>query len=323
MSIEQQLDDQKFIAWLERAAGVSRDDDEPFNLYVADRCARCGSTELENSEGTGDVVCIVCGVVRSKRSVSCDNGNAVAQHRREATLLDERDAKRARNSENDKRSYGQSYQRQYHFNERIAARQNLEPRVPLEDLRRIERVVRYVLGVDDSTQLDPRLLSSELIQGACKALDDRCFTSCGRKIGVYAERWLQIRYYLITGRTERLAEEPHGSRWDIKWMSDREVMAARRLFKKLSQSFDELYYKPSARHTTKDNYTSASAHAYARHNMLQLDFVIRYITLALFGEARYEELRTEFCFPLNRSEKAMSRLATMMTEIVEHADKKI
>lgn len=169
----------------------------------------------------------------------------------------------------------------------------------------------------DTAVLVPELLPPELIKQACK------FLFAKKKASILCERWLQIRYYLVTGNTERVGTDREDARWDIEWMGWNEVAACRVLFRELAACFDELYYRPSAKLTTKDNYIKPNGGEDARHNMLQLDYVIPHIIYILFGKERYEQLRTSYCFPLNpRSPKALSKLDRMFKRILAHYNAK-
>lgn len=299
-------DEQLLLGWLQRATGANNDFVE--DIFEPPRCARCGSTALQGVGDSGDIVCVACGVLcNDGRAISADDGVAQSQHRRGADLLDERQAKRARNADDDKHHGQQLYQRAYHFNERIAARNNVEPRVPLSALRIIDRVLHYVLSASYSREQ----LTPETIQLCCRALQPL-------GLHVYAERWLQIRYYCVTGRTERRFNESEHPQWDIQWLKNDEVHRMRWYFKKLAQCFDELYYRPSSRFTRKDLHVMRSRHTDARHNILQLNYMIQTITRISEGEQRYQELRTDFCFPVNRSPKARAKLNRMMETIVYH-----
>lgn len=311
--------------WLARAsdAGLAVFEDKSATESIADNatrlsCVACGSLEIVATRYDSGAVCRRCGVVSEAARISADDGLAVARHRREPDLLDEQLAqlKRARNSKDDRRRTQQSYQRQYHFNERMAARQNTEPRVGSDDLRLIGDLLRCVLGIEEK-EIDARLLVPELIKQCCKALFPK------KKASILCERWLQIRYFLITGNRERVGSHLEHREWDVEWMRWNEVAACRSLFKELARCFDELYYRPSAKRTTKDSYVKPNEGEDARHNMLQLDYVIPHLIYMLFGRERYEELKTPFCFPLNpRSPKALSKLDRMFKSILAHYNAK-
>lgn len=320
-------DEQKLLDWLRRA-----DDAAPAtqaarninnNIYSNVACTRCASTKLCIAQDR--VVCENCAAVNGD-TICFTGDDGTLKKRGTKRVCDDNYNNRGATKQDKQRSASkQCYQRQYHWNEKIAARQNLEPRIPRDDLHRIERVVCWLCNVDTREQLNIDDLTPELLQAVCKALDDKNINNdvnTARWMGMYAERWLQIRYYLVTGCYERRAQEPPDSRWDIKWLSGSECLKARRLFRHLSQAFDELYYKPSSRFTRKNNYMPTSSHSNARHNMLQLDYIGRYIILAITDEKRYYELSTDFCFPLNRSDKALKKLNDMLEEMVNLLEKK-
>jgi hypothetical protein len=305
-------DEQLVLDWLARAA-------DAFQLSAravepAGRTCNCCGAPFSVARYTHhDIVCSGCGAVwDGGRSVSADDGAAAMHRRSEPTLLDEHDARHASNLKHDRRVAHQSYQRQYHFNERIAARQNVEPRIPARILRLLGLATRFALGVPRNARLRPGQLTPQLLQSVARAFKPV-------KLDIYAERWVQLRYYLLTGRTERAsAGEPDGAAWDLEWYKDSEWPELRRLFRLLAQCFDELFYRPSTRFTTKDYRVVTSKHSDARHNILQLNYMIQRITLAALGRERYDELRTEWCFPTSRSPKARAKLDRMFSLMCAH-----
>jgi len=311
-------DDERLIVnWLKRRRdGTSVRALAYDEVFAARRCANdaCGAALYAARYHGDDLVCRHCGALwDGGRTVSADDGAARAARRSELSIVGEdgaADAKRPRRAEDDRRVGHQSYQRCYHFNERLAARQNVEPRIPLRVLRLFGVAVRYVLGVDARRPLPRARLTPGLLQSVCRAFRPL-------KVVAHAERWLQLRYYLVTGRTERIHDPavPEHPRWDIPWLRDDERHKLRGAFKQRAQRFDELYYRPSSRFTTKDLRVAASQHGDARHNMLQLNYMIQRLSSEVLGEARARELRTEFCFPTSRSPKARARLDRMYAEL--------
>jgi hypothetical protein len=308
-------DEQLLLSWLARASDAFG---SPIAVDAAPRtCNCCGASFALARYTHHDIVCSVCGAVwDGGRSVSADDGAAAMQRRAEPTLLDEHDALHAVNLKHDRRVAHQSYQRQYHFNERIAARQNVEPRIPPRILRLLGLATRFVLGVSRNARLRARDLSPQLLASVARAFKPI-------KLDIYAERWVQLRYWLVTGRTERTGgAEPEDERWDLKWYADSEWPELRRMFRLLAQCFDELFYRPSTRFTTKDLRVNTSRHVDARHNILQLNYMIQRITLAALGRARYDELRTEWCFPTSKSPKARAKLDRMFALMCAHLEEK-
>ncbi len=96
-----------------------------------------------------------------------------------------------------------------------------------------------------------------------------------------------------------------------------EIHAIRQLFKQLAQIWDQLFYKPSSRATTKDNYTPASTHARARHNIPQLNYMIRQLVVMQLGVERAASLKMDYCFPLKPAKRTLAQLNAMMGEMVE------
>lgn len=316
LSDEQLLDD-----WLRRAADAELQPLSYKDALIPPGCDNCGKTKFVTNSTSGDVVCDGCGALMyGGRAVSADDGAAHAGHRREQDMDDEAKADRATDAEHDRRrSAHQSYQRCYHFNERIAARQNNEPRIPPNVLELFDFATRFVLGMDATQKYRLDQLSPELLQQVCRAFKPL------HRLDTHAERWLQLRYYLVTGRRDRVfkdGQEVEHSEWDIKWMRDQEIKTMQWLFKQLAQCFDELYYRPSSRYTTKDLRVVRSRHQDARHNILQLNYLIQQITLIMLGRDRFDELRTEFCFRTNRGARAKMRLDRMMSSMVSRLNKK-
>jgi hypothetical protein len=306
-------DEQLLLAWLQRA---SKDGDDPRNDCPSDRfraCVNCGAPITSARYSGDDLVCACASVYDGGRAVSADDGVARAQCRAEASVLSEISVKRNVNAAADRRISHQSYQRCYHFNERIAARQNNEPRIPELELRVFTAAVRYVLGIRAPRRIPRHLLTPHLLTSVLRAFKPLKPRN-GASLDHYAERWVQLRYYIITGRRERKfvngREEEHPL-WDMPWMTGAEMHQWRVLFKRLAQSFDELFYRPSTRFTTKDLYWRRSEHADARHNILQLNYMIQRIAQRTMSTSRYDELKIEYCFPTSRSPKARARLDRM------------
>jgi hypothetical protein len=208
----------------------------------------------------------------------------------------------------------QPYQRKYHFNERIKMRNNTEPRIPLEALLLIRLAVLAQLPL----VYVPDDINNAVVQRACRAFPG---------LYAYAERWLQVRYFMLTGLQEYDPAVPY----DIPQLSMRQAVAMHDLFVQIGCVFDELLYLSSAkehRRTKKDNkygnrkpdYTKRNGKPgfhLRRHNIMQYNYIIHQLTLLLFGERAYHEMRTEFCFPLHRSDGALKRLNRMMGVICE------
>jgi len=192
----------------------------------------------------------------------------------------------------------QPYRRLYHFNERIKMRNNVEPRIPLQALLLIRRLVLsrlpdYVLPDD---------ITAELVQAACRAIHG---------LYPYAERWLQIRYFILTGR--RTNEPGSTMLYDIPLLSDRQTDQLGWYFQRVSRAFDEIFYLSSKNTTIKDNVWGRPPEEtkLARHNLMQYNYVLHQGILACFGVEEYIRLRTEFCFPLHKTDAALKKLNVM------------
>jgi hypothetical protein len=128
-------EEQYLLEWLERAAALSIVNSvEAISYEEATRkhvCEHCHSSRgYKSCHITGDCVCVDCGaLLNGGRIVSCDDGRARAKHEREIDDYEQEHAEHANNANKDRaRGKFQSYRRGYHFNERLAARQNHEPR---------------------------------------------------------------------------------------------------------------------------------------------------------------------------------------------------
>lgn len=317
MSVEQQ-DEQLLFDWLRRA-NATASPPEPDRIR---RCDNCATPILSARYSGSDLVCDCGAVYDGGRVISADDGAAHAQSRSEPSVVTEVCVRRNANALADRKSVHQSYQRCYHFNERIAARQNAEPRIPELELRVFSLAVRYVLGLHPRgrRRIPIRLLTPSLLQSVLHAFKP-LKPAGGASFDHYAERWVQLRYYLVTGRRARKfvhgIEQEHPD-WDLPWFRGDEMHNFRVLFKQLAQAFDELYYRPSRRFTTKDNSCAPSSHRDARHNMLQLNYMIQRIARRTLSPERYAELKMDFCFPVSDSPKARARLDRMYDEMEAH-----
>lgn len=311
-------DEQLLFSWLQRAC-----DGAPKNDLISDLfrcCDRCGAPITQARYSNNDLVCSCAAVYDGGRVISADDGAARIQCRSEPSVINEISTRRNANAAADRRIAHQSYQRCYHFNERIAARQNLEPRIPDLELSVFTSAVHYVLGIPRHRRIPISLLTPVLLQSVLRAFKP-LKPKNGASLDHYAERWVQLRYYIITKRKERCFErglEQEHPDWDLPWMRDNETHQLRVVFKQLAQCFDELFYRPSTRFTTKDYRCVPSEHTDARHNMLQLNYMIQRIAEATMTPERYEELRIDYCFPTSRSPKARARLDRMYSQMEEH-----
>lgn len=198
----------------------------------------------------------------------------------------------------------QPYHRKYHFNERIKLRNNNEPRIPLYPLLVIRRLVLAKLAL----VFMPDDITADLVQSACHAITG---------LYPYAERWLQIRYFILTGRR---ANEPGAtSMHDIPLLTVRQADQLGFYFQRVSQAFDEIFYRSSKNKTVKDNVWGKpnEEQQFARHNMMQYNYVFHQGTLSCFGVEEYIRLRTEFCFPLHKTAATLGKLNTMHALICE------
>jgi len=206
----------------------------------------------------------------------------------------------------------QQYRRKYHLNERIKMRNNTEPRIPPEDLLQIRMIILARLPM----LVLPDDIDSAAVNTACRAL--------GQRFMPYAERWLQVRYFILTGRLEN----DTNVQYDIPPLEPDHIEEISLYFAAIERGFDKLLYLSSdSRRTLKDNYCGRpgptrgkpgvdyEAPKHARHNLMQYNHVLHTATLACFGADEYRRLRTEFCFPLHKSQSALDNLNQMMEAI--------
>lgn len=217
--------------------------------------------------------------------------------------------KREKNNPNHKFYHYQAYKRVYHFNERLKMRNNVEPRIPIDALLKIRVLVLAQLPL----YYAPDDINSERVQIACRAIP---------ALYKYAERWLQVRYFILLGELEY--KEQLEQLYDIPNLTLAQQVQMSELFKEIEQVFDDaLYVSSTKRQTKKDNqYGKRKAdfmrrdgrpgYKLARHNLMQYNYVIHEITLILFGPEEYYRLRTDFCFPLHKSSSALIKLNNMM-----------
>lgn len=159
------------------------------------------------------------------------------------------------------------YNRQYHFNERLAQRNAVDPRVP--------RHILHELGTHYGRQgIDTALLDSHDI---CRELRKRGYKK-------YCERWVQIKYRLTTEdlseledyEEEALLRIKPGDRqctdfpyfWRHQWLDDEAVFAFRFYFAKVSETFDKMFFKAGKRYTSKCYAFNNPTAKHARHNLV-------------------------------------------------------
>jgi hypothetical protein len=144
--------------------------------------------------------------------------------------------------------------------------------------------------------------------------------NCTLRIVLTAFR--QIRYFILTGRQVYDPTLPY----DIPQITSQQAHKMCQLFVRIERVFDDQLYLSSAkpnRRTIKDNkfgklpsdYTKRNGkpgYYLKRHNIMQYNYIIHQLVLILFGEETYFQLRTDFCFPLHKSDGALDRLNSMM-----------
>jgi hypothetical protein len=114
----------------------------------------------------------------------------------------------------------------------------------------------------------------------------------------YAERWVQIKYFLVERKLERglqafhyagsgssvtMAAKDEEKYWSDPWLPDWLIYAFQRLFADASRVFDELFYKSTEKpekRTRKDMvYGKPKSATLSRHNFLHYNYVFQQLHL--------------------------------------------
>lgn len=215
-------------------------------------CTLCRDTDTcALDTKTGALVCIGCGCVVDEHydwPVNSYRTPSYAQYRRFQA-----------------RNYI-PYNRLYHFNERLAQRNAVDPRVP-------RKLILDLGSHFAKLGMDPARLDSVDI---CRELRKRDQKK-------YCERWTQIKYRMTcedpSDRDDDGMPEPHikpadrqvsdfPQFWPHKWLSEDALFSFRFYFTRVSQAFDKRYFKAGKRITTKCNLYNNSATKLARHNLV-------------------------------------------------------
>lgn len=220
------------------------------------RCTLCHSTEdtCAWDKRSGALICTGCGNVIDERydwPESSYKARSFAQYQR-----------------TQRRTYI-PYKRRYHFNERLAQRNAVDPRVPRKVLHELSTHYGR-LGIDTA------LLDSHDI---CTELRKRGYKK-------YCERWVQIKYRLTCEDLSELEDYEEdallhvkpGDRqdtdfphyWRHRWLDDEAIFAFRFYFAKVSDTFDRMFFKAGKRYTSKCNAFNNPTAKHARHNLVSL-----------------------------------------------------
>lgn len=247
-------------------------------------CHLCRATDATAvDEKDGSLVCTECGCVIDAQYEWCENSRKAHTHGKE------------RRMQNMQRSYI-PYNRLYHFNERLAQRNAVEPRVPRNVINAIGKHFGE-RGVDTAI-LDSSTICSELRRRGWKR---------------YCERWVQVKYRITCedeadydtsdaeypnttdkkprGEDRRVAAFAHY--WPHQWLNAEALFAFKYFFIRVSECFDRKFFKAGRRYTHKCTVFNASPGTkLARHNL------VCHTPLAIqifhFHYRRHHQTRTAF-----------------------------
>lgn len=198
-------------------------------------------------------------------------------------------------------------QRLYHFNERLAARANREPRIPERDLWAIFNYIHHRYN----TQHIERDFDGKAIQTFCRSMTKK---TKNPKWARYAERWVQIKVYMV-GKEN----------WIDPWLSDVFEMKIQGLARLASRCFDVHFYKPGKRHTSKDGLYNSN-HMWARHNFPNYNFSLQQFHLIIgYREGGLEKAielwkyyKAYYYFPLLKTPSVILHLHQLWDKICEY-----
>lgn len=234
----------------------------------------------------GELICIGCGLVLDDRYDWPENSyksRSFAQFQRAQ-----------------RRTYI-PYKRRYHFNERLAQRNAVDPRVPRRILHELSAF--YGAKGTDTAKLDSHDLCTELRRRGYKQ---------------FCERWVQIKYRLTTEDLSELEDHEEDALlhikpadrqytdfpdfWPHRWLDDDAIFAFRFYFTKVSEAFDNMFFKAGKRHTSKCYAFNNTTAKHARHNLVSrklMSILCRkgFLSLVFSGKKRSdaERHRTQMC----------------------------
>lgn len=292
-------DEKRMLRILLEVSGMGGWEEEEEEDEEQDLCPACNRVVLPRTalEGPdGSLLCPHCNVCVVQQCTVSDtqNGNLAFL---EGGCYNE--AKRAmwdwrlRRDRGIRYSTYQPYQRVYHLNERFKSRNNTDPRIPSADLAQMSRL--FLREFPEASAL-PDVVNRDTVALALKKRPD---------YSKYVERWLQFRYWLVTGLQHNDAEVEY----DIPLITNGQEHIIRERFREFERAFDRLLYRSSVRaerRTPKDDKWGRPDDRFrlmARHNMVQYNAVFHVLILLCFGPSEYTRLRTEYCFPLPQQQQ--------------------
>jgi hypothetical protein len=221
------------------------------------------------------------------------------------------------------------YQRVYHANERIAQRNNEDPRVP-----------RHIITTMQNKWMDEGIRDFNLLTMQKIQMDLR---NAGWK--KFCERWVQILYratcgdpdeilaasdsevcdlpIMINGRLKRRRGEDRRAcqqpaLWKHSFMTKDMIYDFRGNFACISRAFDALFFKPGARRTSKCVIWDNTGKKNARHNLLHYNYLFRQLHLLFGGNECVQKYEALYFFPLLRTSEVVRKLNCLWFDICKH-----
>lgn len=199
-----------------------------------------------------------------------------------------------------------SYQRAYHFSERMAQWTLSGPPTPhwivevvyqtwirRKRKKTYPRLAFSFQPAQRKRQLDT-ILNANFVKKVCRSMNQ----------SKWAERWVEIRFQCLQRQNIPM---------QITYPSNYEMDEIIRTFKLVSQTFDRKLYKGGARRTGKDH-NFHSDHPLARHNLMNYNLIMHQL---LFMLDIRRKVNAHFYFPLLVTEKVLRRLLEMWQIIAD------
>lgn len=207
-----------------------------------------------------------------------------------------------------------SYRRKYHWSERLAQRNNKDPRV-------VDSVVSPVSqAILEDPRKDPDTLG--------------CTDVCAilRSVGLkkHCERWVQILYRATCGDPDidedtgkPLLESYAPNAWHHSWLPDHVERQFRLMFDVVNAAFDRLLFVKGKRDTLKTRNCRPEKTKLSRHNMIHFNFLFRQFHKLVGQTFNYDAetaFEAKFFFPLLRTAAVMKETNKRWKLICDNID---
>lgn len=189
-----------------------------------------------------------------------------------------------------------SYQRRYHFHERLAQADCLGPTAPAYVVEQVYRRACSLRGL--SSRALGKAISQTFIKAVCKRIG----------AGKFVERWIWIRRTVLQRLCQRPGDHVLGSSLRAQLCD---------WFNRASSEFDFLLFVARGKEEARDCATPRGVPgSLQRHNFLNYNFAIHCILLNIDRGLR-RKINAHFFFPLLRTRRVLERNQQMWTAIAD------